>query len=147
VPPPKELLVVAPGQGTPVELRSTQVRVKSSAGSSGGALTAIETNDPAGFAAPAHIHHRATEAFYVLAGTYLFATPGRERKCETGSFVLVPPGVIHGYTATTAGRLLILYLPPGLDEMWQELELAARNGPLTDALRDAIGQRYGIEWV
>jgi quercetin dioxygenase-like cupin family protein len=90
----------------------------------------------------------ATEAFYVLEGSYVFRTGDEETTCDPGSFVLVPRGVTHGYKAGSGGgRLLIIYVPPGIDEMWRELERASQERELTDDERDAIGLKYDIEWT
>lgn len=145
---PQDPYSLRPGAGTPVRLRSASVRIKANAATSGGALTCVETHDPPGFVAPAHIHRMATEAFYVLEGSYVFRTGDEETTCDPGSFVLVPRGVTHGYKAGSGGgRLLIIYVPPGIDEMWRELERASQERELTDDERDAIGLKYDIEWT
>jgi quercetin dioxygenase-like cupin family protein len=139
---------VAPGGGESLKLRSASVRVKSSAASSGGTLTCVETSDPPGFVAPTHIHHRSSEAFYVLEGTYTFRAGDETMDCAAGAFSFIPPGTVHGYEAGDGGgRLLILYLPPGIDDMWREMQEAAIDGRLADTDRDAIGRRHGTEWV
>ena len=138
---------VAPGGGEPLRLRSASVRVKSSGESSGGALTCVETSDPPGFVAPLHIHGVSSEAFYVLEGSYTFRAADQTVRCEAGAFAFVPPGTVHGYEAgDTGGRLLILYLPAGIDEMWREMHAASVDGRLADRERDRIGRRYGTEW-
>ena len=139
---------VAPGAGDALRLRSASVRVKSNAASSGGVLTCVETSDPPGFTAPPHIHHGSSEAFYVLEGVYTFRAADQIVRCETGAFSFIPPGTVHGYDAgDEGGRLLILYLPPGIDEMWREMQLTSVDGSLDADQRDSIGRRYGTEWV
>ena len=138
---------VAPNDGEPLRLRSASVRVKSSGASSGGALTCVETKDPPGFVAPLHVHRGSSEAFYVLEGTYTFRAGDQTVRCEAGAFSFVPPGTVHGYEAgDVGGRLLILYLPAGIDEMWREMQDESVDGQLSDSDRDAIGRRHGTEW-
>lgn len=138
---------VAPGGGESLRLRSASVRVKLSAGSSGGTLSCLETNDPPGFVAPAHIHHRSSEAFYVLEGTYTFRARTEVVRCDAGAFCFIPPDTVHGYeVGDRGGRLLIIYLPPGIDDMWREMQAASVDGRLAEHDREAIGRRYGTEW-
>jgi len=146
--PAPSAYIVRPGDGNPLKLRTADVRIKASAATSGGVLTCVETRDPPGFLAPAHIHRSSSEAFFVLAGSYKFRIGDDEAECDAGSFVFVPPGVVHGYTAGDVdSRLLIIYLPPGIEEMWREMQVASAESPLTDKERDAIGRRYDIEWL
>ena len=141
--------VVPPGAGTRLRLRAADVRIKSSAESSSGVLTCVETADPPGFVAQSHIHHTATEAFYVLEGVYEFRSGEKETSCAAGSFVFVERGAVHGYRAgDQGGRHLIMYLPAGIDQMWQEMEAATlADGHLSPSRRDDIGRKYQIEWI
>jgi mannose-6-phosphate isomerase-like protein (cupin superfamily) len=146
--PGPKIHVVGAGEGAALRLRMADVRVKANAATSEGGLTCVETRDPPGFFAPPHIHHRSSEAFYVLEGSYSFRGREDEVQCEAGSFVVVPAGTIHGYTAgDRGGRLLIIYVPPGIDEMWREMQDASADAPLANHERNAIGRKYGTEWV
>ncbi len=64
----------------------------------------------AGFDNPPHTHNEA-EAFYVLEGTYTFYTDSDPViGVGPGTFVLVPPGALHGFrTGPEGGRLLAVW--------------------------------------
>ena len=66
--------------------------------------TAAETNDALAIAEldadpavgpPPHIHRDADESFYILEGTFDFSLDGRPFSAGTGSFVLLPRGIVH----------------------------------------------------
>ena len=58
-------------------------------------LSIIEEKLGAGGSEKRHIHHRAQQFFYVLAGTALIEIDGREHEIGPGSGIHVPPGVPH----------------------------------------------------
>jgi mannose-6-phosphate isomerase-like protein (cupin superfamily) len=60
-----------------------ELRVRVSPGSTGGALSAIETTNAPGFGPPLQ-RHRETEIFYVLEGQYLFEVDGQRFHAEPG---------------------------------------------------------------
>ena len=45
--------------------------VKAGADDTDGALSLLEAHEPPGFGPPLHIHDKAAETFYVLAGEYI----------------------------------------------------------------------------
>ena len=67
----------------------------------------------------AHVHADEDDAFYILEGemTFFFGADDEEAVAPPGTFVLVPPGVRHGFTnhADTPVRMLNLHAPAGFD--------------------------------
>jgi mannose-6-phosphate isomerase-like protein (cupin superfamily) len=64
-----------------------------------------------------HIHHRHTDAFYVLEGELIFET-GPEAETITvsaGGFVAAPPGLAHSFRVAESGpaRWLTIHAPDG----------------------------------
>jgi quercetin dioxygenase-like cupin family protein len=120
--------------------------VKTNAAATRGLLTCIETRDRAGNHALPHVHRRSVEAFYVLRGSYTF-TAGRQRyACRAGAFVCIPPGRTHAYVAgPRGGRLLIMYAPAGLDDLFRELAGQPRNSPLS--VQNAIAERFHTRYL
>jgi mannose-6-phosphate isomerase-like protein (cupin superfamily) len=64
-----------------------------------------------------HIHHRHTDAFYILEGEVIFEI-GPEAEPITvsaGGFVAAPPGVAHSFRVADSGpaRWLTLHAPDG----------------------------------
>jgi len=59
---------------------------------------------------PPHTHDEP-EAFYVLAGSYTFYTDAEPAEdLGPGTFVLIPPGAVHGFrTGPDGGRLLCVW--------------------------------------
>ena len=66
----------------------------------------------------------------MLAGTLRVTVGGRELDAPAGSYVLVPPGVVHTFANTSAGpvRLLNLNAPGGWEHYLRELAGAMRAG-------------------
>ena len=84
----------------------------------GGEYSLYETTAPPQLGAPPHIHHRETEAFYVLEGEFEFLKGERTVRARVGEFVRVPRGVVHGFTnvGDEPARLLGIVTPGGLHE-------------------------------
>jgi quercetin dioxygenase-like cupin family protein len=65
-----------------------------------------------------HTHEREDDSFYVLEGelTFLLAG-GEELRAGPGTFVLVPPGVVHGFRndGDVPVRMLNVHAPAGFD--------------------------------
>src|SRR6266536_2995483 len=65
----------------------------------------------------AHTHDTEDDAFYILDGELTFLLDGREVSAGPGTFVLVPPGVEHGFRNDGAHsvRMLNIHAPGGFD--------------------------------
>ena len=67
----------------------------------------------------AHVHGDEDDAFYILEGemTFLFGEADEEAVAPPGTFVLVPPGVRHGFRNPGSGpvRMLNVHAPAGFD--------------------------------
>ena len=64
-----------------------------------------------------HIHADEDDAFYILEGEMTFTFGDRSATAPPGTFVLVPPGVEHGFRNEGAGpvRMLNIHAPAGFD--------------------------------
>jgi quercetin dioxygenase-like cupin family protein len=64
-----------------------------------------------------HSHDDEDDAFYILEGELTFIVAGEEVAAPPGTFVLVPPGVVHGFRndGTAAVRMLNIHAPAGFD--------------------------------
>src|SRR5262245_10720334 len=58
--------------------------------------------------AGAHYHARHADSFYVLEGELEFEVAGDATRASAGSFVLVPPRVVHAFTNPAPGRVRFL---------------------------------------
>jgi quercetin dioxygenase-like cupin family protein len=65
----------------------------------------------------AHSHESEDDAFYILEGELTFVLSDEELRAGPGTFVLVPPGVVHGFRndGDSAVRMLNIHAPAGFD--------------------------------
>ena len=65
----------------------------------------------------AHVHEDEDDAFYILEGELTFAFGDEEAGAPPGTFVLVPPGVEHGFRndGEVPVRMLNVHAPAGFD--------------------------------
>ena len=65
----------------------------------------------------AHVHDEEDDAFYILAGELTFVLGAETVSAPPGTFVLVPPGVEHGFRndGTEPVRMLNIHAPAGFD--------------------------------
>ena len=78
-------------------------------------LSIIEIN--AGRVLEEHVHDAEDDAFYILEGEMTFTHGDQDHVAGPGTFVLVPPGVKHGFRndGEVAVRMLNLHAPGGFD--------------------------------
>jgi mannose-6-phosphate isomerase-like protein (cupin superfamily) len=65
----------------------------------------------------AHVHPDEDDAFYIVEGEMTFSFGGQQVTAPPGTFVLVPPGVGHGFRndGTRPVRMLNIHAPAGFD--------------------------------
>jgi mannose-6-phosphate isomerase-like protein (cupin superfamily) len=64
-----------------------------------------------------HVHAEEDDAFYILEGELTFTFGDEQAPAPPGTFVLVPPGVQHGFRNDGAVpvRMLNIHAPAGFD--------------------------------
>jgi mannose-6-phosphate isomerase-like protein (cupin superfamily) len=64
-----------------------------------------------------HVHGEEDDAFYILEGVLTFTFGDDEAAATPGTFVLVPPGVEHGFRndGEVPVRMLNIHAPAGFD--------------------------------
>jgi quercetin dioxygenase-like cupin family protein len=83
-----------------------------------GWLGLVEATVPPGGGPIAHVHTRANEAFYVLAGEVELLDGDRTFIARTGDFAFIPRGIRHRFKNTGVRDVLLLFLfTPGGDEL------------------------------
>lgn len=126
----------------------------------------FEAEVPPGFDVGAHLHQRAEEVFYVLAGeldllafqprpdagadwrTWESATGTRVFRGGPGSFMFVPAGCPHAFynPGSEPARMLFLVSPAGHESYLQELaDILAAAGPPDRAAIADLRRRHDIE--
>src|SRR5688572_22843264 len=65
----------------------------------------------------AHVHADEDDAFYILAGELTFTFGDDQTAAPPGTFVLIPPGVAHGFRndGDAPVRMLNIHAPAGFD--------------------------------
>jgi mannose-6-phosphate isomerase-like protein (cupin superfamily) len=65
----------------------------------------------------AHVHHEEDDAFYIIEGEMTFTFGDEEAQAPPGTFVLVPPGVEHGFRndGDVPVRMFNIHAPAGFD--------------------------------
>src|SRR3954447_10448761 len=64
-----------------------------------------------------HVHDQEDDAFFIIEGEMTFTFAGEEVEAPPGTFVLAPPGVLHGFRndGTVPVRMLNIHAPAGFD--------------------------------
>jgi quercetin dioxygenase-like cupin family protein len=97
---------------------------------------------------PLHLHNRHFDCFFVLAGELTLRLEDRELKAEPGTWVLVPPEVVHtfGVTADSTAQFLNVHVPScGFGAFVRGLR-SARNEEELRAVRAAFDQQPAPEY-
>lgn len=134
-----------------VSLRGTDVVYKAEGVRRGGGPTFLEFHPSPGFSTGDHVHARIEEIFYVVEGEVQVRIGDRTMTARPGDFVLVPPGVAHGFgnAGQEPAKMLLVISPAGVHEKYFE-ELAAllrEPGPPDMAAVGALRKRYDTEQV
>lgn len=130
--------VSAPGSGRTLPLIG---QVGMSGQQTGGAFEVIEYQGNAA-CPPLHVHREREECFYVLGGRCTFTLGHEEVEVVPGSWVFIPRGTRHGFTATADARALILVVPAGLEEFFAELGGGLAGGLTSQELRAGLKGRF-----
>jgi quercetin dioxygenase-like cupin family protein len=106
---------------------------------------------PPGFPGPVrHRHVTMTDIFYVLEGELTFDLDGAQRVLGPGSFVLVPPGVVHTFAnpGSMPARFLNIYEPAGNEQYLKEaVKRMVEGHPWSPAEMAEVASRYDFEPV
>lgn len=95
-------------------------------------LFVSESSYPADESGPRpHVHRQHADAFYVLEGGLAFHVGSQQRMVSAGSFVLAPPGLVHGFDIGPDGVHHLNIHAPG--HFFARLARARRDGIPFDA--------------
>ena len=146
-----EAIVLQTGEGKTLSLRGTQVAYKAVGDRPGGGPTVLEFIAAPGFSTGDHVHSKIEEIFYVVEGEFQIRAGDRLLAAHAGDFVLVPPGVPHGFGNPNGSpaKLVILISPAGVHERYfEELsEILAKPGAPDIQAISELRQRYDTEQV
>lgn len=147
----RDATVHKPGDGERIDAgEGSTIVLKATADSTAGSFFMSETTLAAGFPGPPlHTHEHLHDMFYVLDGALTMRLGDSTHQVAAGSFVCVPPGVVHTFSnpTTVPVRFLNMQTPSGFENYMRELGQAARQGPLTPEVMGPIASRYDFRPV
>jgi len=109
-----EAIVIRANGGKALSLRGTQVAYKAEGERPGGGPTVLEFTAAPGFGTGDHVHSRLEEIFYIIEGEFQIRAGDKMLRAKAGDFVLVPPGVPHGFANPGEGPAkMVLVISPG----------------------------------
>lgn len=140
-------IFVPPNSGRKLEFRAVTHRLTGQ--QTGGAYYLFETVFGPGNGNRLHIHRREDEIGYVLEGALEIRLADQTMVLEAGGVAHLPKNVPHAIRnpLETPSRYWFMTIPAGLDEWFDALETAQRDGTLDDAMYRKLSLDYGIEWL
>lgn len=96
---------------------------------------------------PPHIHEHLHDMFYVLEGTLTMRLGDETTKLPEGTFVCVPPGVVHTFSnpGETPVRFLNFNTPAGWENYMRDLGTALAKGAPSQEEIGQIASRYDFQ--
>lgn len=146
----KPVLLTA-GEGERVAMGPASVAIKATGEDTAGTLYLGEVEIPPGFQGPPpHVHERLHDMFFVIDGSLMMRLGDEERPVEPGTFVCVPPGVVHTFSnpGEAPVRFLNFNTPAGWEEYMRDLAAASSAGraPTPEEI-GRIASRYDFRTV
>ena len=117
-------IVLKPGEGEVISSQPTLTVMKATREMTGGAFSLSEATIPPGFAGPPpHSHRELTDTFYVLEGTLTVRVGDETIEAPPGSYLVVPPGVVHTFSnpGDSEVRILNLNAPGGWEDYLRDI--------------------------
>jgi quercetin dioxygenase-like cupin family protein len=142
-------VLYGPGEGERHDAGSALILIKAAGEHTGGSFFLSESTLAPGFAGPPpHRHRELHDMFYVLDGTLTLRLGDRTVEAGPGTFVCVPPGVVHTFRNDSDGavRVLNFNTPAGFEHYMRELGEAAKSAPMTPELIGRVASRYDFEF-
>ena len=147
--------IVEPNKGRHIAVAGDINTIVASKEDTGGTYSFIEAKVfPGGGPAP-HIQTREHEGFYVIEGKITFKVDNQTIEAKPGTFVNVPPNVLHSFKNETneVAKLIIILSPPGLEQLFVEVGLEVSDinikpQPFTNEQKQklpSILSKYGME--
>jgi quercetin dioxygenase-like cupin family protein len=147
--------IVEPNKGKHIAVAGDINTIVVSKQDTGGTYSFIEAKVfPGGGPAP-HIQTREQEGFYVVEGQVTFKANGQTIVAKPGTFVNIPPGVLHSFKNETneIAKVTFVLSPGGMEQLFVEVgvEVSDTNvkpPPFTKVQIQklpSIASKYGVE--
>jgi mannose-6-phosphate isomerase-like protein (cupin superfamily) len=137
-----------PGEGERHGVGASETVIKAGSDQTAGSFFLSETTLAPDFPGPPpHRHERLHDMFYVLEGTLTMRLGHETHELGPGSFVCVPPGVVHTFSnfSDRPVRMLNFNTPGGWENYMRDLGAAAKSGPLTAEVIGRIASGYDFQ--
>jgi quercetin dioxygenase-like cupin family protein len=139
--------VLRPGEGEQIG-GPTAVTIKATGEQTNDSFYLGEAVVEPGFPGPPpHVHERLHDMFYVLDGTLNMRLGDETIELPAGSFVCVPPGVVHTFSNLSDApvRFLNFNTPAGWENYMRDLDAAlAKRTPSQEEIGQ-IASRYDFQ--
>ena len=145
-----EPIVLRPGEAESFRIGTTELALLAGADTTDGRLALLQITLQPGTQGPrAHLHRTLVDMFFVLEGALTARLGDDELELGAGSFVAVPPGVVHTFANRSdhVVRFLNLSVPGGFENYLREAAALAVEGPPDQELLAKIASRYDFETV
>ena len=147
--------IVEPNKGRHIAVAGDINTIVASKEDTGRTYSFIEAKVfPGGGPAP-HIQTREREGFYVVEGQLTFKVGKQRIEAKPGTFVNVPPNVLHSFKNETneIAKLIIILSPPGMEQLFIEIgmevsDINIKPPPFTNEQIQklpALAAKYGME--
>jgi quercetin dioxygenase-like cupin family protein len=146
-PDPTQPIFVPPRSGTVLDFLSVTHKLTSE--QTEGTFYLFESVFDPGDANRLHVHRREDEIGYVLEGALEVRLRGQTLVLEAGGVARLPKGIPHAIRNPlgTPSRYLFLCVPAGLDQWFDALAQARRDGALDEATYSRLSRDHGIDWL
>jgi quercetin dioxygenase-like cupin family protein len=151
----RKIKILEPNKGKHIAIVGDINTILASKEDTGGTYSFIEAKVFPGGGPISHIQTREHEGFYVVEGQIIFNVDGQRIEAKPGTFVNIPPNVLHSFKNETNenAKMIIVLSPAGLEQFFVEAGLEVSNNsvkppPLTDEEKQklvSLASKYGME--
>lgn len=140
-------IAIPPEGGTTLKFLGLTHKLTSA--ETGGAYYLCETVLGPQRGTPLHIHHYEDEVIYVLEGQIEIRIDDEKLQAPADGIVHLPKKIPHAFRnpLSTALRILVYTIPGGLENYFNEVEVALQDGSFDNEVHQQISRKYGLEWL
>jgi mannose-6-phosphate isomerase-like protein (cupin superfamily) len=151
----RKVKVVEPNKGKHISIVGDINTIVAFKEDTGGTYSFIEAKVFPGGGPPPHIQTREHEGFYIIEGQITFMVDKQRIEAKPGTFVNVPPNVLHSFKNETneIAKLIIVLSPAGLEHFFvlvgaEVSDINIKPTPFTNEQIQklvTIAPKYGME--
>jgi quercetin dioxygenase-like cupin family protein len=122
-------VIIRDTEGKRISVLGDSQVIKLTGKETGGKLTVIMQELPAGAGVPMHTHGNEDENFQIIEGEVEVQTGKEIYLLTSGDTIYLPKNVPHSLKAITDARLKINLVPAGIEDMFEELSQLPEGPP------------------